>query len=561
MASRRRKKRIVEVEKKTSVKSWMIRILCGLIVLVALAVFGFYFYLNAYLQGNEFRTILENKAGRAIKADVGISPLKRDGKYILVNSLKVEGGAGVLEGGEASGMELEFDYGKLWNQEVYLDRIYVRDLTVDLDLQRKKGEEDMGADDGKVDGESSVTGTGGDSLAKAGSFAGAEVVGDSEGVKAPAVPSPKKKSWSKRLIPNKFGFSTVQIDKFAVNALLSQGTAHLSNVQINVSARNETEGCYKVGLKGGLYEIPGRIFPKGELDVANFRYSPGLVSISELKLKVGKSGRLAVEGDVGLKHNPTDVNISLQGVELSELLSPHWARSLEGSLKATAKVRRSAQGEVSGSGELSIDKGVLTALPVLDTLAAFANTGRFRRIEWTMAQTRFAMEGEKWTFRDLFLASEGLLRIEGGVEISGKNLSGQLMIGIPAGLLAHIPGAEEGVFTKENNQGKLGLLWAPLTLSGTVDAPKEDLSRRLMMAAGDRILRKLPGGKVILNFSESLADRLLGQPSSSADRDKKDAGDKEEDKKQERDPSIKVGRDLLDTGLQMGFDLLKGSGK
>lgn len=561
MASRRRKKRIVEVEKKTSVKSWMIRVLCALIVLVALTVFGFYFYLNAYLQGNEFRGILENKAGRAIKADVGISPLKRDGKYILVNSFKVEDGAGVLEGGEAHGMELEFDYGKLWNQEVYLDRIYIRDLTVDLDFERKKGEEAVISAGGKADSAAPVAGTEDDSLTRGDSLVEAGVTDGGDEVKAPSVPSPKKKSWSKRLIPNKFGFSTVQIDKFAVNAMLSQGTAHLSNVQLNVSARNETEGCYKVGLKGGLYEIPGRIFPKGELDAANFRYSPGLVSISELKLKVGKSGRLAVEGDVGLKNNPTDVNISLQGVELAELLSPHWARSLEGLLKATAKVRRSAQGEVSCNGELTIDKGVLTALPVLDTLAAFANTGRFRRIEWTMAQTKFAMEGEKWTFRDLFLASEGLLRIEGGVEISGKNLSGQLMIGVPAGLLAHIPGAEEGVFTKENNQGKLGLLWAPLTLSGTVDAPKEDMSRRLMMAAGDRILRKLPGGKVILNFSESLADRILGQPSTSSDEDKKEAGDKEEDKKQERDPSIKVGRDLLDTGLQIGFDLLKGSGK
>ena len=543
MASSRRRKRVIKIQERVNWKQWLLRIVFALIILVILSVVGAYFYLNAYLQGDEFRAIIENRAGKALKAEVQISPLSRDGKYILVKSLSVKDGQKVLKSGDASGVELQFDYGKLWNQEVYMDRVYIKEITVDIDI--RKNQEAQAAEESHAGGPLSVREIGGAPLlAVAGE--GQNATGKKE----------VASSWGKRFIPNKFGFSTIQIDNFSLNCAITQGMVRLSGTQINVSSKNEAAGSYKVGLKGGYYEIPGKLFPKGELDVASFRYSPDLFAISDLKVKLGKAGRLAVEGDVGMNRTPTDVNLSLQGVEMAEALPENWVRSLEGTLKATCKLRRDSEGDISANGELSLDKSVLTALPVLDTLAAFANTARFRRIDWTLAQSRFSYEDGNWSFKDIFLASEGLIRREGWVEIKGKALSGNLMVGIPAGLLSHIPGAEEVVFTKENNQGKMGLLWAPVTLGGTVDSPKEDLSRRLMTAAGERILRRLPGGKVILNFSQSFADRLLDglnegnkAPDASGDADK------------ERDPNIKVGRDLLDTGLKMGFDLLNGSGK
>ncbi|MDB4788547.1 hypothetical protein OAG50_04995, partial [Akkermansiaceae bacterium] len=50
------------------------------------------------------------------------------------------------------------------------------------------------------------------------------------------------------------------------------------------------------------------------------------------------------------------------------------------------------------------------------------------------------------------------------------------------------PGAETTVFQR----GELGLLWAPMRVSGTLDAPKEDLSDRLIEAAGLRMFEMIP---------------------------------------------------------------------
>lgn len=537
MASSRRRKRVVEIENRGGWKRLLVKIILALIVVVILALVGGYYYFNSYLQGDEFRSLIQNKMGQKVGAEVSVSPLKRDGKYLQVDSLALEGGAGLVKNAEINGVELEFDYNRLWEREVYLDRIYVRDVSVDIDISNKVSE--SGAPLAAV------------------LLPEDQVFVDDVGAGNPSVSHGKPVAWYKRLVPNKFGFSLVQVDKLSLNCALPQGAAHLSNVQVNVTSKNQAAGSYKIGLKGGNYEIPGKFFTKGELDVASFRYSPDLFSISEFKLKVGKNGRLAAEGEIGLDRAPSDLNISLQGIELKELLPATWARSLEGVMKATGKVKRNAQGEISCKGEVSFEKAVVTALPLLDTLAAFANTGRFRRIEWTLAQSKFSKEGDIIAFRDIFLASEGLVRLEGWVEIRGEALSGKLMVGIPAGLLAHIPGAEETIFTKENNQGKMNLLWTPITLSGTLDSPKEDLSRRLLMAAGERILRKLPGGKKVLNFSESVADRLLNGLSSGSGKDKEESGKEGADEGEPKDDSIKVGRDLLKSGMQMGLELLK----
>ncbi|MEM1297536.1 MAG: hypothetical protein AAGH89_19370, partial [Verrucomicrobiota bacterium] len=63
-------------------------------------------------------------------------------------------------------------------------------------------------------------------------------------------------------------------------------------------------------------------------------------------------------------------------------------------------------------------------------------------------------------------------------------------IGVTPGTLRWIPGAERQVFTENRD----GFLWAPLNLTGTTSEPKEDLSGRLIAAAGEEILKGLPDG-------------------------------------------------------------------
>jgi hypothetical protein len=109
---------------------------------------------------------------------------------------------------------------------------------------------------------------------------------------------------------------------------------------------------------------------------------------------------------------------------------------------------------------------------------------------------------------NLVLASEGLVRVEGNLFIRNRELDGSFRLGLAAGTLANIPGAETHVFAP----GERGLLWTTLRITGTLDDPKEDLTDRLMAAAGMRMFDVIPEtGEKVIKFSRSLLGDTPGK--------------------------------------------------
>ena len=107
---------------------------------------------------------------------------------------------------------------------------------------------------------------------------------------------------------------------------------------------------------------------------------------------------------------------------------------------------------------------------------------------------------------DIVLASEGLVRLEGRLTLNNDGvIDGHFKVGITPGTLSHIPGAETKVFIR----GDRGLLWTPLRITGTLGSPKEDLSDRMIAAAGERMFELIPEtGKMALKFAHSSAVEL-----------------------------------------------------
>src|SRR5690606_34891189 len=108
---------------------------------------------------------------------------------------------------------------------------------------------------------------------------------------------------------------------------------------------------------------------------------------------------------------------------------------------------------------------------------------------------------------------EGLIRIEGMLRLErDKSIDGRFRLGLTPGTLASIPGAETKVFLP----GERGVLWTPLHITGTLDDPKEDLTDRLIAAAGMRMFEILPEtGERVLKYtervmSEDMAARITG---------------------------------------------------
>src|SRR4030095_12089143 len=73
--------------------------------------------------------------------------------------------------------------------------------------------------------------------------------------------------------------------------------------------------------------------------------------------------------------------------------------------------------------------------------------------------------------KNIALEDKGKLRIEGEITIRQKSLGGALELGLARRYLDWLPKADE-IFAREHD----GYLWTTVHLSGTIDAPEQDLS-------------------------------------------------------------------------------------
>jgi hypothetical protein len=206
-----------------------------------------------------------------------------------------------------------------------------------------------------------------------------------------------------------------------------------------------------------------------------------------------KSRRFSLEGDA-------------TGMKCEDLLNADWSKRLMGDVTSNFTLDNHPSFS-QASGKLTVQSGVLTALPMLDALAAYADTRRFRVLTLNEAHTGWRWKQGEFALTDLVLASEGLVRLEGNITIRGRKMDGEFRLGLAPGTLSRIPGAETDVFAP----GERGLLWTTLRISGTLADPKEDLTDRLIAAAGARMFDQIPeSGEKVIKFTRS----VLGDPSS-----------------------------------------------
>lgn len=74
---------------------------------------------------------------------------------------------------------------------------------------------------------------------------------------------------------------------------------------------------------------------------------------------------------------------------------------------------------------------MLTGLPVLDRLALFCGSSRFRQLPLHKASAQFRYKEAAWHVSDILVESENLVRVEGWLEIGkGGELNGRLQVGL-----------------------------------------------------------------------------------------------------------------------------------
>ena len=307
--------------------------------------------------------------------------------------------------------------------------------------------------------------------------------------------------------PKKAELQGIDVRELVVKAILSEGLATASGMNVRAEPAGAKD-AYRAEIQGGAVRLPFAGIPELRLDRARLRYQDGRVFLTEATLAAWDSGRIQGTGEWDRASRQFFIEGDFTGAKCENVLNANWSKRLTGDVTSSFALDN-RPGFPQAEGKLTIQNGVLTALPMLDVLAAYADTRRFRVLTLNEARTGWRWKKGEFVLTDLVLASEGLMRIEGGMTLRGREMDGVFRLGLAPGTLTSIPGAETDVFAP----GERGLLWTTLRITGTLDDPKEDLTNRLIAAAGLRMFEQLPEtGEQALKFTRS----LLGDSSPKA---------------------------------------------
>ncbi len=410
--------------------------------------------LNAWLQGDGFREWLTRRAETALKSEVSLGELKWNGSEVFAAKITATGRP------EADFSELVLDGVRTKTGGVKDRAFRVSDITVNrLHLLFS-------------------------SIRKAAPVA---VIpsSDGEAVEGEASRLPR---WLSDLAPNRVEVDRIHIAATHVTVEKAAGAVFtLAGVETTMEP-DFASGVWEIRGKGGTMQVPDQ--PQIRLKELGMRWRGSELFVDRCALGIYRDGHIEGRGEIGFESGGMfDVNLDISSITIDELVEGEWRDRLDGILHGPVHITGSPGGLVY-EGTLNVTEGVIESIPVLELVARYTRSDRFKRIVLNEARTNFKSDGWRVELRDLVLQSDGLVRVEGSVDIVGDQLEGDLSVGVAPGTMRWIPGAERLVFVEDRD----GFRWTPLRLSGTTADPKEDLSARLIAAAGESLLDELPGG-------------------------------------------------------------------
>ena len=264
---------------------------------------------------------------------------------------------------------------------------------------------------------------------------------------------------------------------------LPSKAGHLRGLQLRATP---ADGGWNIDGRGGQIVAAG--LPELEVGAIALRQRERSLFINSADFTQSGGGSAHVSGEVRADDR-IDLQAQLNGIDLAPFLSNDWRLRLHGKLTGEVRIQTPlpVRDAVGVSGSLHVVGGQIDALPVLDEIAVFTRTQQYRRIALTNASGDFERDGKRLAVKNLVAEAQGLIRIEGAFTIADAQIDGTFQVGVTPASLQWLPGSQERVFT----EARAGYVWAPMRLTGPVDSPKEDLSRRLIVAAGDAVVDKV----------------------------------------------------------------------
>ena len=417
---------------------WVLFGAVGVVLLVVLAALGFSLWLSSFLHGEKFRVLASEKTSEVLRGDGQYMPFHWNGTSVYSDGYAAHG----LPGGAYSELRADQIRAEFQPQGVFHRAWQINELSI----QRLQ-----------------VTLGGGGAV----------------GTPRPTEPAATQSSWA----PNRLELLRTQIQDLN----LSWSNGALQQVRLVV----EPEGTALVGRGfGGQFRQTG--WPVLHVDHVQARFQAPVLFVTDSLLKIGDSEQLIVTGEVdGGRDGAMDLQVKYSGLVITPYLPVDWRARLKGNASGEARVTGKWDGKegVKVTGRIGLNDGVLEALPVLDQIALFTQTVQFRRVTMQKASAEFVWTQQKLAVQKLVMESEGLLRVEGDFVLEGGQVAGVFQVGVTTSSLRWLPGSQKRVFTVDRD----GYVWTTVHVSGPVDNLKEDLSSRLVVAAGTEVIEGVKG--------------------------------------------------------------------
>lgn len=292
-----------------------------------------------------------------------------------------------------------------------------------------------------------------------------------------------------RLAPQKvqlkaFECTDADVELTMAEKLYSLAGCRITAEPVGKSRKNE----WHITLENGRVHTPLSYLRSSSVKVATILCDRDSISLTECRL-VLTPGELRAKGAYSLQNNQWHLNLRANKANVERLLNEDWKKRLSGELYGTLKINGKGSEIKEATGSISLQQGVLEGLPILSQLT-LVNSTPYRtinlekaecRVRYPYSQPRHNIKAA-WCFDNIDIrATEGSLLIKGHVIICPDGaLHGTLTVGLPDNvvdvLAQQAPTVVEQIF---NAQGAPGYRWFNINLSGTTEAPREDLSARL----------------------------------------------------------------------------------
>jgi hypothetical protein len=317
--------------------------------------------------------------------------------------------------------------------------------------------------------------------------------------------------WLKGYLPNQTVIDGLRFDAFT---LTYPGGWWLKESKLRLGAWQQGETSVQATVEGGIFETPVQLpaqlhSMKFNLTRATARLSREDLHLTNATLSWVDDSEITARGHIRPADKTWELNTHLTAIPLREIVSDDWKLRLTGLLEGDLNITGSHGTDPKVEGDVQLKNAVLTAMPVLDKLATYTHVDRFKRIVLDIASARVRGSGQTRHLDKIVIQSNGLMRLEGSVTIQAGQIDGRFMVGVTPETLSWIPGAQQHVFTSTNPTAPAGMIWTPLHISGSVDAPREDLTERLIGGAG-KVLLNAPA-EIVGKAGETLLKPVLGE--------------------------------------------------